>query len=55
MELENEILFKTYGITGYDVDAPGLCDDTSGARGDQHPGPDDSEGLDSGASGHRDA
>lgn len=28
MELENEILFKAYGITGYATSNGGMCDDT---------------------------
>ena len=46
MTIEDEVLFQKFGITGYDVNAPGLCDDTSGAGGNEHPGPVDCQGLD---------
>lgn len=54
MTIENEIIFKTYGITGYDVDAPGLCDDTTGASADDDPGSDGGQGLGCDSSGHSD-
>ena len=54
MTIEDEILFQKYGITGYRNPDAGVCDDTASASREQHPGPDDCEGLGGDSSGHRD-
>ena len=48
--LEDEVLFQRYHIVGYATDDGGVCDRASGSGGDEHPGADDNQGLDSGAS-----
>ena len=43
--IEDEIIFQTYGITGYRNPDAGVCDDTTCAGADDNPGSDGGEGL----------